>query len=407
MKHLILIGDGMADLPSQDPPRPTPLELAFTPSMDEVALSGVSGLFCPIPDDFPPGSDVGNLSLFGYDPHDTYTGRAPLEAASQGIALASHEIAFRCNLVTLQHGLMRDFTADHITTEEARELISALNTHLTAYPVLFSPGVSYRHLTILAAPADLLNAPASLQCTPPHDITGTPYAQHLPTGPAAQLLCDLTTASQPLLTAHPANTARVAAGKLPANSIWLWGHGRYPTIKTYPELFGIRGAVISAVDLVKGIGVCAGLEPLTVPGATGYLDTNYHGKITAALEALRTLDFVYVHVEAPDEASHEGRLDLKVRAIEDFDAHIVAPALRHVRDYRNTRLFVAPDHATPLSTRTHAGGPVPFAACGAGITPNAATAFTERAAHDTGILISQGHTLMPYFLRTEDIAFPS
>lgn len=407
MKHLVLIGDGIADFPCEELDGRTPLEVAFTPSMDEVAATGLSGLFCPIPDDLPPGSAVGNLSLFGYDPHEAFAGRAPFEAANQGITLGSNQIAFRCNLVTLEGGVMCDFTSGHISTQEGTELVASLNANLREYPVIFSAGVSYRHLTIVSATGDLLGNLEDVKCTPPHDISGAPYVQHLPEGPGSDLLCRLMKASEPVLANHPVNAARIAAGKPPATSIWLWGQGRAPSMRTYADLFQIRGAVISAVDLVKGIGVCAGLEIINVPGATGYLDTNYAGKVSAALEALRWVDFVYLHVEAPDEASHEGRVAVKIRAIEDFDAYVVAPCLERVRKQRAFRLLVASDHVTALSTRTHAHGPVPFAACGAGIVPNDAKAFSERDAQGTGILIAQGHTLVPYFLRTDTVDLPA
>ena len=407
MKYLILLGDGMADFPLPEIEGRTPLEVAFTPSMDEVARLGVCGLFCPIPEGLPPGSDTGNLSLFGYDPRETYTGRAPLEAASQGIAIKPDQIAFRCNLVTLQDGVMKDFTAGHISTEEARLLIASLNEHLRQFPAFFSPGVSYRHLTIITAPPNDLDALAQVPCTPPHDITDKPYPEHLPSGPLSQLILDLMEASRPVLAEHPVNAARVAAGKLPATSIWLWGQGRPPHIESYRKRYGITGAVISAVDLVNGIGVAAGLQVIKVPGATGYLDTNYKGKVGAALEALKSVDFVYVHIEAPDETSHQGRIDLKIRAIEDFDAYVVAPCLEYLRHHPHCRLLVAPDHVTSIASRTHAHGPVPFALCGDGVTSNGVTAFSERTAHDTGILLTQGHTLVTHMLRAPSIDFPA
>jgi len=407
VKYLILVGDGMADFPIPELGGKTPLEAAFTPSMDDVASAGLSGLFCPIPEGFAPGSDIGNLSLFGYSPRQTFSGRAPLEAASQGITLGPGQLAFRCNLVTLQNGVMQDFTSGHISTDEARSIISALATALSNFPVRFSPGVSYRHLTIVTPPADILDDLEHFRCVPPHDITGQPFAPHLPSGPGAQLLLDLMQASIPILAEHPVNQARVAAGKLPATSIWLWGQGRAPSMATYQHRFGLKGSVISAVDLVKGLGICAGLDVINVPGATGYLDTNYNGKVAAALEALRRKDFVFLHVEAPDEASHEGSLKLKIRAIEDFDAHVVGPCLQRVLEIGNCRVLVAPDHITALSTKTHAAGPVPFAMCGTGIEPDTASHYCERAAESTGVHIAEGSMLTEHFLTASKISTTS
>jgi len=398
LKHLVLIGDGMADLPIPELDGRTPLEASYTPAMDEVARSGLTGLFCPIPEGLPAGSAVGNLSMFAYDPRETFTGRGPLEAAQHGILLEPDQVVFRCNLVTLEDGLMRDFTAGHISTQEAAKLIETLNAQLTSFPVRFSAGVSYRHLSIVTPAPGALDDIATARCTPPHDITGQAYAPHLPTGQGSPLLHDLIEASQGVLQTHPTNAARVSAGRLPATSIWLWGQGRPPTMASYQQRFGLSGAVISAVDLVKGIGVCAGLEAIEVPGATGYLDTNYRGKVSAALAALERVDFVYLHVEAPDEASHEGDAHIKVRAIEDFDAQVVAPCLERLRTRGGARLLVAPDHITALSTRTHAGGPVPFAVWGEGVVPDGVAAFSERAARATDLLLPEGYVLASHFL---------
>lgn len=398
MKYLVLVGDGMADFPLPELDGRTPLETAVTPAMDTVARQGQSGLFCPVPDGLAPGSDVGNLSLFGYNPRETYTGRAPLEAANQGIQMSAEEVAFRCNLVTLRDGLMEDFTSEHISTPEAAELIAHLNDRLGSFPVRFSPGVSYRHLSIISADPALLDNLVRLECTPPHDITGQSYAAHLPSGPGAQLVLDMIAESVRILDGHAVNQARVASGKRPATSIWLWGQGRPVTLASYASRFGLRGAVISAVDLVKGIGVCAGLEILDVPGATGYLDTDYAGKVAAAFDALNRVDFVFLHVEAPDETSHEGRVDLKIRAIEEFDAHVVAPCLEHASSRDDIRLLVAPDHVTSIRSRTHAAGAVPFALCGSGVAAGIVSEYSERAAHDGGISVAEGYQLVPCFI---------
>ena len=398
-RYLVLLGDGMADFPLAELDGRTPLEVANTPAMDAMARNGVTGLFYPVPDGLAPGSDVGNLSVFGYDPRATYSGRAPLEAANQGIALGPGQVAFRCNLVTLRDGLMEDFTAGHISSEDAAMLISALAEGLRQFPVSFSAGVSYRHLTIITPPADGLDDVVALACTPPHDITGRPFASHLPQGAGADLVLELMEASRPILEAHAVNATR----RTPATSIWLWGQGLPPTMSTYAERFGLTGAVISAVDLVKGIGVCAGLRVLDVPGATGYLDTNYAGKVEAAKAALDEGDFVYLHVEAPDEASHERNVNLKIRAIEDFDSQVVAPFLDLCEGNPDLRVLVCPDHVTSIDSGTHAGGPVPFLIFGAGVSSNGASAYSEAEGRKTGLMIEEGHVLTERWLASETI----
>ncbi len=403
MKYLFLIGDGMADFPLDELDGCTPLEAAATPAMDTIVRRGLTGLFCPIPEGQPPGSDVGNLSLFGYDPAAAYTGRAPLEAARQGIALADSQVAFRCNLVTLADGRMKSFTSDHISTPEAAELIDALNSAFSDSSIRFYPGVSYRHLTVVSprevAPEDL----SATVCVPPHDISDQAYEPHLPAGPAGPFLRQLMERSQAALDGHPVNRARLAAGKLPTTSIWLWGQGRPPAMASYGELFGLTGAVISAVDLVKGIGVYAGLRIVDVVGATGYLDTNYAGKVAAAFDALRDMDFVYLHVEAPDETAHEGRVDLKIKAIEDFDREVVGACLQRA-GADPVRILVAPDHVTAIRTKTHAAGPVPFALCGPGVSAQGRSAYSEAEAARTNICILPGHLLPRCVLTAHTIA---
>lgn len=398
MRYLVLLGDGMADFPLAELGGRTPLEAAFTPAMDQVAQSGVCGLFCPIPDDLPPGSDIGNLSMFGYDPHESFTGRAPLEAANRGISLADDEVAFRCNLVSLKDGRMRDFTSDHISTPEAAELIQSLNEAFTDFPVTLYPGVSYRHLAVVASGRVGTDTLARIDCTPPHNIPDKPYEDHLPRGTGAEFIIELIRRSQPVLERHPINVARVASGKLPATSAWFWGQGRSPALETYQERFGLTGAVISAVDLVNGIGVCAGLEVVRVPGATGYLDTNYEGKVLAALQALERHDFVFLHIEAPDETAHQGRTDLKMQAIGDFDQRVVGPCLDYARIHGDVRVLVAPDHVTAISTQTHAGGPVPFALCGPEIDPNGCATYSEASAAANGVMFPVGHHLTPFMI---------
>lgn len=401
MKYLVLVGDGMADYPRPELDGRTPLEAASTPAMDEIAARGLLGTYYPIPDDLPPGSDIGNLSLFGYDPHATFTGRAPIEAARQGIPVADDQVAFRCNLVTLRDGIMASFTAGHIPTPEATQLIEALASALGDTTVAFHSGVSYRHLTILTAGEITVDDMVATSCTPPHDISDRLYEDHLPAGPAADYLRDLMARSQAVLASHAVNAARIASDNPPATSIWLWGQGKKPTMTPYVDRFGLSGAVISAVDLVNGIGVCAGFEVIEVPGATGYLDTDYAGKVNAALGALERHALAYLHVEAPDEVSHEGSTDLKIQAIEDFDRQVVSPCLDSAIARGDSRLLVAPDHVTAIETKTHAGGPVPFAACGPGISPAGATSYSEAAAAAANVVIPRGHLLLPHLLTTD------
>lgn len=401
MRYLILVGDGMADFPLEELDGRTPLEAANTPAMDEVARRGITGQFHPIPEGLPAGSDIGNLSLFGYNPRTSYSGRAPLEAARQGIRLQPNQVAFRCNLVTLQDGHMASFTSGHIPTEEATVLITDLGRQLADNPVRFVPGVSYRHLTIVDAGDTTVQQLLETVCTPPHDISDQTYEPHLPHGPGAALLLDLMNRSREILADHPVNAARTAEGKPCATSIWLWGQGSNPEITPYKDRFGLTGRVISAVDLVKGIGVCAGLDIADVPGATGYLGTDYQGKVAAALDALECSDMAYLHVEAPDETAHEGRTDLKIQAIEEFDSNVVAPCLEAADKRGDCRILVAPDHITAITTKTHAAGPVPFTITGPGIEQDTSAAYNEAVAAASSICIRAGYALIPAFLTEE------
>ncbi len=359
MKYLILVGDGMGDLPLEALGDKTPLEAASTPAMDFVARHGVVGQIQTVPQGFPPGSDVANLSLLGYRPEDVYTGRSPLEAASLGVELAENEIAFRCNLVTLRHDgdrvIMVDYSGGHISSDEAGELVVAINDAIVNEKFSLYPGVSYRHLFVYRG------NPAGLVTVPPHDYTGQDVTAFWKKYELQPLLMEFMKKAEQVLQKHPVNRERIRAGKPPANGVWLWGQGKAPTMSTLGQNYGISGALISAVDLLKGIGVYAGLDIISVPGATGYLDTNYQGKVDAALAAIRDKDFVLVHVEAPDEAGHQGLLTEKVRAIEDFDGKIVRPILDEMRQRGNFRLVVCMDHLTPLSLKTHTADPVPFA----------------------------------------------
>lgn len=357
MKYAILIGDGMADYPIEKLGGKTILQAARTPAMDYIATHGRTGLAKTVPDNFPPGSDVANMSILGYDPAVYYSGRAPLEAASMGVALEADDVAFRCNLITIERGRIKDYSAGHISSEEAEILIDTLDSELSTEEASFYPGISYRHLLVCKK-----NLGIEAQCTPPHDITGKRFREFLPEGKDAKFFSSLIESSKVVLELHPVNLKRIEEGKNPANSIWVWGQGYAPKFTPFKELYGKSGAIISAVDLLKGIGIYAGLDVIEVPGATGYLDTNYEGKASAAIEALKTRDLVFVHVEAPDEAGHEGSIDKKIQAVEDFDSRIVAPILKYAGDSTEPfTILVLPDHPTPISLKTHTRDPIPFA----------------------------------------------
>lgn len=391
MKLVVLLGDGMADLPLDSLQGKTPLQAAKKPNMDQLARLGRSGLAQTVPQGFPPGSDVANLSVMGYAPGRHYSGRAPLEAAAMNVLLAEGDIAFRCNLVTIEGGIMQDYSAGHITTEEGRELIEALQP-LMPERRLYA-GVSYRNLLVLQAGAKAL-------CTPPHDISDQPVAEHLPRGPDAELLIRLMNAAQPILAHHPVNEKRIAAGKRPANAIWLWGQGPAPVMPSFVEKYGKKGAMISAVDLLKGIGRYAGLQVVDVAGATGTIDTNYEGKVQATLEALKSCDFVYLHIEAPDEAGHEGNTELKTRAIELFDERVVGPVVEGLKKSgEDWRVLLLPDHATPISIKTHSCDPVPFTIAGTGIVPDGVESFDETAAKRGGYGLVEATKLVGMLMR--------
>lgn len=397
MKIIVLLGDGMSDEPCAELDGKTPLQAAHTPNMDRMAQAGLVGLAQTVPAGLPPGSDVANLSVFGYDPRSCYTGRSPLEAVSMGVELGPNDVAFRMNLVTLtpHNGrvYMEDFSAGHIGSEESHQLIKALQDQLGNGQFQFYPGVGYRHLLVWRDGKDTMTA------TPPHDISGKEVLTYLPKGEGADELISLMNSSQMVLHNHPINKQREAREELPATSVWLWGHGKSPVLQPYREKFGLSGAVISAVDLMKGIGLCAGLEVINVPGATGYIDTNYQGKADAALAALERLDFVYLHVEAPDEASHSGSLENKLKAIEDFDRLVVGTVLAGADRFDDLRILCCPDHPTPVRLKTHTSDPVPFVIYRHGQQlGNGATAYDEQQARATGLLLEQGSMLMERLL---------
>jgi len=398
-KYLIIVGDGMGDEPQERLGGRTPLEAARTPYMDRIAADGVLGLTETITADQEPGSDVANMAILGYDPDRFHTGRAPLEAASMGVELRPEDVAFRCNLVTVRDDdqgrvVLADYSAGHITSEEGRALIETIRRSLESDSLRFYPGVSYRHLLVWRGGKE------ALRITPPHDVTGEPVDPYWQVYDQAPELKALLAAARPLLADHEVNRNRVSRGKSPANAIWLWGQGRKPSMPTFKERFGLTGVTISAVDLIRGLGVCAGLEPVIVPGATGYLDTNYAGKVAAACRALEYEDLAFVHVEAPDEASHEGNLDLKIEAIEAFDTRVVNPLLEACATLPQARVLVITDHLTPIRIKTHARGLVPFAIFDfARRRQREQRGYSERSAAATGLIVRPGYELMEKFIR--------
>lgn len=397
-KYVIVIPDGAADEPHESLGGETALQAANIPAMDRAARAGLVGRSRNVPDRFLPASDVATLSLFGYDPERYYTGRAPLEAAAMGLKLGPDDWAIRCNLMTIADGRLADFTAGHISSEEGSPIIQTLQAELGAPNVEFHPGVSYRNLLIYRGRPGEARFDDQTITDPPHDHPGQPAAEHLPRGAGAELLIDLMERARPILADHPVNRARLKAGKSPASAIWLWGQGKAPAMPSFRELHGLRGAIISAVDLVRGVGVLAGWDRLDVPTATGYLDTDYAAKGRRAIEALRDYDIVCVHVEAPDEASHEGRADAKVGAIERIDRDIVAPLLDELQKRDEWRIFISPDHSTLLRTRAHDRAPVAWVIAGTGV-PASGLAYDEQSARDGGgPFFDRGYQLMEEFL---------
>ncbi len=400
MKSALIIPDGCADEPQAVLGDRTPLQAARIPHMDEVARLGASGLSDNVPASLPSGSDVGTMSLFGYDPLVFHTGRAPLEAAAQGIELAPGDWAIRCNLVTILDGRMRSFTAGQISNADARELLALMQQSCCGDEHWkFHPGVSYRNLLIYRARGGKAPFAEDTFTVPPHDVTDQPVEPHLPVGSGACDLRALMDRSRRLFADAEVNHRRQARGELPATQIWLWGQGQRPSLTPFQERFGVRGAVITAVDLLRGIGRLLGWDVIEVPGATGYLDTDYAAKGRAAVEALERYDFVVVHVEATDEASHEGNAAEKVLALERIDECIVGPVHAALQRFGEYRLLISPDHPTFLRTKTHSHGFVPFALCGKGITPDGSRTYDEVAAAATGLVLPRGCELMERFFQ--------
>lgn len=398
MKYAVVIPDGCADEPQAALNGRTPLQAARTPHMDAIAAAGVVGRANHVPVSLAPGSDVANLSLLGYNPLEHFTGRAPLEAAAQGIPLGPNDWAIRCNLVTVEGQTMQDFTAGHISTAEAAALLATAQQKLGDERLQFVPGVSYRNLLIYRPGAGEAPFSRATRATPPHDLTDKSVLDDFPRGPGSDLLNHLMAESIDLFADHPVNSARRAEGKKAATNVWLWGLGKAPALAPFAQVYGKQGAMITAVDLLRGLAALIGWRRIEVPGATGYLDTDYAAKGKYAIDALADVDLVCVHVEATDEASHEGRCDAKVEALERIDREIVGPlhaALARQGDYR---ILVTPDHPTPLRTKTHSHGFVPFCLCGAGVAPSGVATYDEVVAGKSALAFDAGWNLMGYFL---------
>lgn len=402
MKQIVILCDGMADYPLEALGGKTPMSVATKPNMEFLAQHGTVGLVKTVGDGLKPGSDVANLSVLGYDPKVYYAGRSPLEAASIGIDLAETDVTLRCNLVTLSDEpnyndkAILDYCADDISTDEAREIVKTLQERFGNEEFSYYPGVSYRHCLVWKNGTTDLGT-----VTPPHDITGRKIAEYLPVHPHAQKLLEMMRESYDLLKDHPVNQKRIAAGRRPANAIWLWGEGRKKPLTPFQQKYGLSGAMISAVDLLKGIGKLTEMEVVEVPGATGYIDTNFDGKAQAAIEQLKAgRDFVYVHIEAPDECGHRAELDNKVRAIELIDQKVIGPIIKAMEGFDAFKVMVLPDHATPISLKTHTSDPVPFLMYSTANTKDTSLdCFDEANAAQTGMLVEQGHTIMEQFIQ--------
>jgi 2,3-bisphosphoglycerate-independent phosphoglycerate mutase len=410
MKYLVLVGDGMGDHPIESLGRRTPLQAADIPHIHELSRQGLLGLVKTTPDGMTPGSDVTHLSILGYDPKQWSVARAPLEAASLGISLNPVDVAFRCNLVTLCQGgtggyrfdkigpgtMLEDYSAGHISSEQARELIHDLNDQMGTEAIQFYPGLSYRHLMIW------IGGKVRVKCIPPQDMVGQKVMDCLPKGEGENLLKDIIKTGTEILSLHPINEERYKEGLKPANGIWLWGQGKPFNLPSFTKKYGVTGAMIAAVELIKGIGSSVGLEVLEVPGATGYLDTNYAGKAQTALKALETHDLVFLHVEAPDEASHEGNLEAKIRAIQDLDSKVVGALMEGMSRFDELRVLLLCDHRTSVMTRRHTADPVPFLIyekSKASRIKASGRDYHEANAEASGQLFSDGAQLMDYFLK--------
>lgn len=400
MKYVVVLCDGMADYPVPALGGKTPMMVAKKPHIDALAAKAEVGLVRTVAPGLKPGSDVANMSVLGFDPHRFYTGRSPLEAASIGIDMKDSDVSLRTNLVTLSDKgepfadkVIEDYCADDISTEEARQLIEAVQAAFGGGEYDFYTGVSYRHCLIWHGGTTELG-----NMTPPHDITGKVIGPHLSTAETARPLLEMMEKSFDLLKDHPVNKARVAAGRRPANCIWLWGEGKRPALQPFEALYGIKGGMVSAVDLLKGIANCAGMEVAEVPGATGYIDTDFEGKAKAALDLLTRNDLVYVHFEAPDECGHRNEPENKVKAIEMIDSRVLPILEEGLEQYENYKILLLPDHPTPIVTRTHASDPVPYLLYQKSAPKTGVDTINEETAKATGIYMENGPAMMPHFL---------
>lgn len=399
MKYIVLVGDGMADYPIKELGERTPLEASRTPNMDFVARNGRMGRVRTIPKNMTSASDIANMSILGYDPQQYYSGRGPLEAENLGIELKQGDVAFRCNLVTVSEDILLDYSAGHISSKEATKLIEFINAKLGNDRFKFYSGVSYRHIMLAK---EVVNEPLEeIRCIPPHDIIGKNISENLPQGKNAQILVKLMLDSQRILATHEINLVRIDLKENPANMLWLWGQGKKPCMPKFIDKYGLSGSVISAVDLIKGLGRVLGLEVINVPTATGYYDTDYEGKAKAALKSLEKNDFVFLHVESPDEAGHNGDLREKVRAIERFDQLVVGTILKALKNKKNFRILILPDHATPLSLRTHTADIVCFAIFGKDIVGRGFLNYSEKEAEKSDLYFEKGHELLEHFIKTD------
>jgi len=392
-KVLVIIGDGMSDEPVGSLGGKTPLEVAETPNMDSLAAEGFVGLTSNVPPGMEPGSDVAIMSILGYDPAKYYTGRGPLEALSMGVTPRPGETAFRCNLITVDGDTLVDYSAGHITTEESGELVAALDEKLGGPGTRFHHGVSFRNLLLLEGDFSGTRTHA------PHDHMDEPWKKYLPSGPGSGAIVEIINKSMEILFSHPLNAGRRERGARPANACWPWSGGPIPELEPYSSKYGLEGTVVSAVDLVQGLGAAAGLDAAQVPGATGLVDTNYEGKVRAAAAALETRDYALIHIEGIDEAGHMGDPELKIEGIRRFDRLVVGPLAEEIRRYDDFLLLLLPDHPTPLRIRTHSSDPVPFVALKPGCKSNgAARDFTEKTAKSTGAEVKKGYTLLDELL---------
>lgn len=394
MKYVFILPDGAADEPVPALGGQTPLEAARIPNMDWISSHGRLGRAVTVPNGYTPATDVATLSLFGYDPRKYYTGRAPLEAAAQGLSVGSNGVIFRCNFVTVLEGRMTDFTAGHIPQQEADRLVADLKVLFADEGLEFHTGVSYRNLMI----ADDFQCP-ELRCAPPHDIPDQPVANHRPQGDGAELVEAIMDRAAEMICDHEVNRVRSNEGRDPVTGIWLWGQGPPTQLPSFQERFGCRGAVITGVDIIRGIATCMGLDVIEVPGATGYIDTDYEAKGAAAVRALAEYDLVVAHIEAPDEAGHLGDEKEKILALERVDEHVVGPTLEAIRQHDQWRIMVAPDHPTPITTRAHSAVPPPWCYAGTGVEPSAHRSFSEKEAMAMDILVDPGHRLIEDFMQ--------